>query len=108
MRADDGGLGAFKAMVEKSKSGDWQNLLTLTQQAMESFPGWFTPRLFLGQAQIRLCKKEEAIKSLNQFLSDTDGATAYAAMRSDAQRWLSEMQSDQYATMCPVQSGAPK
>lgn len=106
--ADHGGIDDYRAMVEKYKSGDWQGLVALAQKAMETYPGWFTPRIFLGQAQIQLCEKEEAIKSLNQFLRDTEGATAYASLRNDAQRWLSAIESDRYNQICPSQSGTSK
>jgi hypothetical protein len=94
------GLADFQAMAAKSQSRDWSGLLDSAQKARDEYPGWFTPFMFIGLAQINLCQTEDGLKSLKQFMADSEGATGYEDLRGQVQKWVSNTNTLQYAVYC--------
>jgi hypothetical protein len=103
---DLGGFHDFQAMDKANQAKDWQSLKALAQKALEAYPGWFTPRLFLGLAQINLCQKEDGQANLKRFLDDTKDAEVYAhGIRQEAQHILASTATDDYKRYCAQKSG---
>ncbi len=97
---DSAALPDFQLLSGKEKSGDWQGLLDLAQKSIEQYPGWFTPMAFVGEAQMRLCHPNEAKEAFTEFLTDSEGADAFAPMRTSVQNSLANLQSDKYKAYC--------
>ncbi len=105
---DDAPTKDFQAMLDDAKSQDWVEQITLAQAAIDKYPGWFTPFLFLGEAQMHLCMKKEAAESLTRFVNDTEGAVAYEKVHDLGKTFLNQLGTDDYKRYCTTQNGTSK
>jgi hypothetical protein len=94
----------YKTMLLTEKSANWRKQIEFAHNAIEAYPDWFTPHLFLGEAQAHLCMTSGANASLSRFVDDTANATTYSSMNGDARKMLAFMETEEYRKTCSTPS----
>ena len=91
----------FLDIQKAIRNRDWAEVTMLSEKAIASYPGWFTPYFTLGMAQGYLCQSSAAA-SLERFIQDTEGAVGFEESQQDARIYLNGLQNVDYKRNCAI------